>query len=353
MVIRFPFVAVPVGHVLLLWCTMVCPGKADVTIAYRTDCVGLDFAVSKFEQALQPLNAVLVRDDLANVSPDTDVIIVSREAERVFMPTRVGERSSVSSVNHEGYQIVRYDVQGRRLIAVLAGDETGAVYGTLDLAEQVGMAGGLAGVQNKTCTPRFEFRAIKFNLPWSPYRGHEAASLHMETCKDLKFWRQFLDMMVTNRFNVLSLWNLHPFPYMIRPKNFPAACPFDDRELAKWQRFWRRLFKMAKDRGIETYVVNWNIVVSPQFAKAYGAGEKNDTSAVVRDYTRQCVTQVIDEYEDLTGLGVTLADWMNDMTPKAREDWIEDTFVAGMQSARRRVKFIHRSAIFSEHLDGE
>jgi hypothetical protein len=151
--------------------------------------------------------------------------------------------------------------------------------------------------------------------------------------------------MAENRFNVLSLWNLHPFTYMIRPKNFPEACPFSDRELAQWQRFWRRLFSMAKDRGIETYIVNWNIVVSPEFAKAHGVKERNDKSEIVREYTRQCVTQVIDEYDELTGLGVTLADWMNNMTPKEREDWIQDTFVKGMNLAKRPAKFIHRSVL--------
>jgi hypothetical protein len=169
--------------------------------------------------------------------------------------------------------------------------------------------------------------------------------IHWATCRDLNFWQKFLDMMAENRFNVLSLWNLHPFTFMIRPENFPKACPFTVKELNDWQQFWGKLFRMAKNRGIETYIVNWNIVVSPEFAKAYNTKEKNDTSEIVHRYTRECVTQVINEYEDLTGLGVTLADWMKNMTPKEREDWIEKTFVAGIKAANRRVKFIHRSVL--------
>ena len=41
-----------------------------------------------------------------------------------------------------------------------------------------------------------------------------------------------------------------------------------DEEFAEWRQFWTSLFRMAKDRGIETYLVNWNIFVSPEFAKA-------------------------------------------------------------------------------------
>ena len=36
-------------------------------------------------------------------------------------------------------------------------------------------------------------------------------------------------MMVENRFNAISLWTLHPFTYMIRPKNFPEASPWTRR----------------------------------------------------------------------------------------------------------------------------
>jgi hypothetical protein len=196
-----------------------------------------------------------------------------------------------------------------------------------------------------TAQPRFAFRAVKFNLPWSPYRVGQATDLHIRTCRDLGFWERFPDMMVSNRFNALTLWNLHPFPYRARPEGFERACGFDDNELAGWRRFWHGLFRLAAERGIETTIVNRNIVVSPEFAAAYGVAERNDTSQIVRDYTRQRVTQVINEYEELSGLGVTLADWMAHMAPAHREDWMAETFVAGMKAASRPVKFIHRSAL--------
>ena len=80
------------------------------------------------------------------------------------------------------------------------------------------------------------------------------------------------------------------------------------------------------------------------------AKEQGDRSELVRKYTRESVTQLINEYENLTGLGVTLADWMGNwgddkMTPIAREDWIEDTFVEGMKNADRKIKFIHRAVL--------
>lgn len=48
---------------------------------------------------------------------------------------------------------------------------------------------------------------------------------------DEAYWAQYLDMLAENRFNALTLWNLHPFTFMIKPKNFPEASPFTDKEM--------------------------------------------------------------------------------------------------------------------------
>ncbi|MHC4557713.1 MAG: hypothetical protein ACYTFW_05760 [Planctomycetota bacterium] len=261
---------------------------------------------------------------------------------------------NIKGIQKEGFRIRRTE---KDKICIFAIDETGCMYGIQDITEQMRDSPKLKVLKEKIINPAFGFRAIKFNLPWSPYRPGPATDLHMETCRDLNFWESFLDVMVENRFNVISLWNTHPFPYMIRAHNYPQATHLDDKELTEWQHFWKALFRMAKDRGLETYIVNWNIVVSPEFAEAYGADVHNDRSELVKKYTRESVIQVINEYENLTGLGVTLADWMGNwgekgkMTPTEREDWIEDTFVAGMKAANRPVKFIHRAVLAGDPME--
>ncbi|MEM9673606.1 MAG: glycoside hydrolase family 20 zincin-like fold domain-containing protein [Bacteroidota bacterium] len=236
-------------------------------------------------------------------------------------------------------------------IKIKGNDSNGMLYGTLELAAQLRQYGSLDSIKGRKEQARFPFRAIKYNLPWDSYRRSEALQLHMETCRDLSYWEDFLNMMVENRFNALTLWNLHPFNYLIRPTNFPEATGFSDEELADWQQFWRSLFAMAKERGIRTYIINWNIFVSPEFADSYGGalyskGETHftdgDTSATVKQYTKECVTQVINEYPNLTGLGITLGEGMGGMTPLEREQWILDTFMEGIRAADREIEFIHR-----------
>ena len=200
-------------------------------------------------------------------------------------------------------------------------------------------------------TPHFAFRAIKFDLPWDTYRHSDALDQHYATCRDTLFWKAFLDMMADDKFNALCLCNLHPYPYMIRARNFPEACPFSDGELQQWQTLFHCIFRMAKERGIETYLVPFNIFVSPEFSKANGVALDNlqhlffvngDTSEIIRTYTRESVTQVLREYPDLTGFGLTLGEGMGGMTPQQREDWISETIIAGMRDAGRKTKLIHR-----------
>jgi len=248
----------------------------------------------------------------------------------------------------------------RRTAAALeirGGDERGLMYGILDVAEQARLRGGLANVPQRTVRPRFSFRTIKFNLPWMSYRKGEALQVHMETCRDLEFWRGYLDMMAENRFNTLTLWNLHPFTFLIRPRNFPEASPFSDAELADWQRFWHSLFRMAKDRGIEVYLVNWNVFVSSEFARAHkvapysetwSIGGPGDKSELVERYMRECVTQVIDEYPELAGLGITLGERMAGFTSAERRAWIDNTIIAGMKAAKRRAKLIYRAPLTAD-----
>jgi hypothetical protein len=203
--------------------------------------------------------------------------------------------------------------------------------------------------------PAFEFRAIKFNLPWNSYREHESLQLHSETLRDLKFWEDFLDMMIKNRFNTLTLWSIHPWTYMVRPEKYPEACPFDDDELRSWQNYWHGLFALAGERGIRVFMINWNIFVSPEFSKAHGVAKYSqhldygyngdgDYSELVQRYNSEVVEQVLMEYPELTGIGVSQNERMKgpDVTEEQWQQWIVDTYFDVVKQARPGGEFIIR-----------
>ncbi len=261
-------------------------------------------------------------------------------------PNLIIEVKLDTTITEEGFEIQSVDKQ----VSVSASNPVGALYGLLQIKEQIQL--GATKIEAVSESPQLPFRALKFNLPWDSYRTGEALQLHTETCRDIKYWESFLDMMAENRFNKLTLWNIHPFNYMVKLDKYPEACGFNDAEMLEWELFWKTLFGMAKERGIETYLVNWNIFVSPEFAEAHDVAkysidgqyfvDKGDTSELVKDYTRESVKAVIDKYPNLTGLGITLGEGMGGMLAEEREQWLLDSYIEGMRMASRKVKFIHR-----------
>lgn len=320
----------------LFFCFFYLQLSSQIKVHYDPKIIPIEFAVSKLKNFFGKKNKIV---HIQDSSLKTDI--------RVSVNTKSG-------IPKEGYNIQRREDE----IIISSSDATGAMYGVFELAEQVRSGITLKNIKEKKQQPKFTVRAVKFNLPWIPYRVGPAMSAHENICKDLNFWKSFIDELALNRFNILSLWNVHPFAFMVKPKNFPGANDFTDAEMENWKLLWTSIFRMCRERGIEVFIVNWNIAVTPDFAKHYNVKERNDTSEIVKRYTREVVTQVINEYPDLSGIGITLADWMSNfqgagnslptMTAKDRENWIDETFVAGMKQANRPVKFIHRSVLSSD-----
>ncbi|MDT0650881.1 hypothetical protein [Autumnicola edwardsiae] len=256
---------------------------------------------------------------------------------------------AVNTVNlgSEAYSIIP---EGK-IITIYGGDHRGMIYGSLSVAESIRNGTSLQNIKKSSESPHNALRAIKHNTPWYTYRPSSALDLHYETVRDVKYWEAFLDMMAKNRFNSLSLWNLHPFVYMIKPKNFPEASPFSDKEMEEWKHLHSEIFRMADERAIDTYIIPFNIFVSPEFSEAYNVAQENvypnyyvpgDTSEIVKRYTRESITQVFQEYPTLTGIGLTLGEGMAGMTPQQREDWIYETYIEGMRQVGRDLKLVHR-----------
>ena len=300
----------------------------SVFVQYEKDVPQIEYAAQKLTDAL-----IERQYDITDAHTDYDFLI-----SLTVHPDQLGA---------EAYSIIP---EGK-MITISGGDRRGLIYGALALVEFLRNGVFLDNVKREEGKPYLEFRGIKFNLPWHTYRPSSALDQHFETVRDLKYWKTFLDMMVANRFNVISLWNLDPYTFMIKPKNFPEACPWSEKELAEWQHLYREIFRMAKERALDTYIVHWNIFVSKEFSEAHNVAKENfyphyyvrgDTSEIVRRYLRESVKQVLEEYPNLDGIGVSHGEGMAGMTPLQRQKWVDDVLIAGMLEADRPVKLIHR-----------
>jgi len=256
---------------------------------------------------------------------------------------------SAKGLSPEAFSIV----PRAKTIAITGADARGLIYGALALREQLANGTPIDKVKERHEKPALPFRGIKFNTPWDTYRPSSALDQHYATARDLKFWEAWLDMMVENRFNAFTLWTMHPFTYMVRPKNFPEASKWSDAEFAEWQHLYREIFRMAKERGLDTYVVFWSIFVSEEFSKAHGVARENfyphyyvpgDTSDITKRYLRESVAQMLEEYPDLDGIGVSHGEGMAGMTPLQRQQFVDEVYIAGALQAKRAqpVKLIHR-----------
>ncbi len=277
----------PIQILTLLFLTTSCAWAQSVRIHFDAYDPQASYAAQRLEAVLKEQNfAIVGTTDLSEY--------------RIKLATKSGDLST-------GAFIIG---AGENSLTVTGGDGRGLIYGALALAEQLRNGKDLESIQSQREAPALAFRAIKHNLPWDSYRSSSALDLHYDTVRNVKYWEAFLDMMAENRFNALTLWNLHPFPYMIMPKNFPEASPFTEAEMAEWRRLYQSIFAMARERGIDTYLVNWNVLVSREFAQAHDLEGTNyypyykgqadykgeaQTSAVVKRYTRESVTQVLEE----------------------------------------------------------
>ncbi|MFQ6134076.1 MAG: hypothetical protein ACE5R4_18685, partial [Armatimonadota bacterium] len=236
--------------------------------------------------------------------------------------------------------------RGLRQLCAFGSDERGAMYAGLEVAERIRLDGLAAdgGVprMEKTGRPFLGFRCYKFNLPLEG-TGYliEEYIRHNDWFWDLDYWDKLTAQLARHRYNVLSFWSAHPYEHLVTLEKYPEATPLSHRELTERQQFFHKLFQLASDRGLDTYLVTWNIHVSEAFAKAHKVRSRGQDSPLIRDYQKECVRELLVEYPELTGVGTCPGEAMPG-DARAKQEWIWDTYIKGIQESGRTVPFLLR-----------
>jgi hypothetical protein len=282
----------------------------------------------------------------------------------------------------QSYAIRRVTSGGRTTIAVLGADAPGAMYGGLDVAEALRL-GTLDQLRDSDRAPHIAQRGIKFNIPLdartpSYSDNSDAAQNNIAEMWSFDFWREFLDHMARHRYNVLSLWNLHPFPSMVRVAEYPEVALDDVKRttirmddsysgsgndmvrpeiLASLEtvrsmsmddkiRFWRDVMQYARNRGIDVYVITWNLFT-------FGATGKHgittdQTNPKTIDYFRASVREMVLTYPLLAGMGIAAGENMKNLQGEfSKEKFLWKTYGEGVRDALkiqpgRQFRMIHR-----------
>jgi len=129
---------------------------------------------------------------------------------------------SVPSVLGEQSYAIRTTSKGQKSYWVIGADVNGAMYGAIQIAEQIGFD-GFSGISNIEESPFMLNRGMKLNMPldrriptyvggWSSNSAKKA----IPHVWDITFWKKLIDQQARNRYNVLSVWVHHPFPALVK-----------------------------------------------------------------------------------------------------------------------------------------
>ena len=232
----------------------------------------------------------------------------------------------------EGYTIT----PGKKGIIISGNDATGVIYGCVELAERIKMAGSL-DIQPVTDQPQMVMRGTCIGLQKTVYLPGHAVYEYPYTPENFPWfydkaeWVKYLDMMVENKMNSLYLWNGHPFASLVKLKDYPFALEVDEETFQKNVEMFSFLTKEADRRGIWVIQMFYNIILSKPFADHYGLKTQDrhrPITPLISDYTRKSIAAFIQNYPNvglLVCLGEAMATIEDDVT------WMKETIIPGIK----------------------
>jgi len=217
-------------------------------------------------------------------------------------------------------------------------DNSGALYGCIELADQIKDTGKLPTQISKSDHPEMVLRGACIGMQkptYLPGRGVYEYPYTPETFPwfyDKAMWIKYLDQMVENRMNSLYLWNGHPFASLVRLKDYPFAVEVSDETFKKNEEIFKFLTQEADKRGIWVIQMFYNIYVSKPFAEHYKIKTQDRNRPIVpliADYTRKSIAAFVEKYPNV-GLMVCLGEAMEGVGNDDVE-WFTKTIIPGVK----------------------
>jgi len=293
----------------------------------------ISYGVQKLIQALQHAGYSVTEQTYKGAMPSGSAIVIGLLTDA---PVKKFAAAANSQPRKEGFIISDSGLKNKLLIA--GADNSGALYGCLELADRINLnnklpvninlhdqpemvlRGTCIGVQKPALLPgrgTYEYPYTPQNFPWF---------------YDKALWIRYLDSLAHNRMNSLYLWNGHPFASLVRVKEYPYAVEVDDATFKKNEEIYSFLAEEADKRGIWLIQGFYNIIVSKPFA------EKNNLKTqdrnrhivpIIADYTRKSIAAFVQKYPHV-GLLITLGEAMEG-AGQDDIDWFTQTIIPGVK----------------------
>ncbi len=309
---------------LLIIFTLVFTHKltADDTIGvfYNLDTPQHEFAAGDIKTALEAEGYMVELNDLSSLDENYEgkkVVIALESNSQVTTLLLTQGGSAAKSLGEQAYAL-RTTSTPEMSYWVFGGDDNGAMYGGLQIAENINF-NRFEGSYNEEESPHLINRGIKFNIPLdrkSPTyyystdgTSHKVATQHVW---DMDFWTTWFDEMARHRYNVLSLWSPHPFTSMLNMEDeYPGIAiqgvtgygendeeiQINNMTIDEKIAFWQKVMKYGRDRGFGIYFCTWNIFLSTAEGKH---GLTHDPyNQKTKAYIKKCMIKFLETYPDL------------------------------------------------------
>ena len=228
-----------------------------------------------------------------------------------------------------------------RLTVVCGADDTGALYGCMELAGRIREEGRLPRELAFGDAPVYKLRGpvvglqkTKIEPPRHTYE-YPITPSRFPWFYDKALWLKFLDQMLNMRCDVLYIWSGHPFSSLVKVPDYPEALEVTEEEFALNQEIFLWLTEECDRRGIWLVLKFYNIHIPYPFAIAHNLDLlQSSIHPLVADYTRKTIKEFIKAFPHI-GLMVCLGEALRGTQNKT--DWFVDTIVPavkeGMQEA--------------------
>ncbi len=143
---------------------------------------------------------------------------VSAQGTVIFSVQGVGEADNLKP---EGFRLKSLS---NGSVEVVGADQSGVLYGCLELADRIRKTKAMPAKLDLTDAPEFKLRGPAIAM--QKLGGHY---LHPYTPEKFPFfydkehWTEYLDFLVGIRMNSLYLWNGHPFASLVKLDDYPEA----------------------------------------------------------------------------------------------------------------------------------
>jgi len=233
---------------------------------------------------------------------------------------------------YEGMYIVTIPA---RLTLVAGGDETGALYGCLELADRISeeneipreiayydapvmkLRGPVVGLQKTKLEPprlTYEYPITPDRFPWF---------------YDKAMWEEYMEMMLKERCNVLYIWSGHPFSSLVKLPDYPEALEVTEEEYQRNREIFAWLTEECDKRGIWVVLKFYNIHIPYPFAVKHNLELlQSSINPLVADYTYKSIVEFVKSYPHI-GLMVCLGEALRGNQNKTR--WFVETILPAVK----------------------